>query len=646
MKQRAAIFSIFAILLSAVLGIQSPVRAAEGPWLKTDFAEARLISAAENWQIQDRDAIWRTALEVQLQPGWKIYWRSPGDAGLPTQVFLDEFSKNAWYSSELLFPVPERFTLFGLETYGYGGRVILPLDITVPAGADAFVAGMLDLLACSDICVPMQGALSLGLTSGTGASSIYAQDIAFARAHVPSTATGPDISIADMWVDGDTNQLLVRYDTSDLQLEDIFIEGAGPGYSFSKPISEGGLAQINVSGKVATDLIGVPLVMTIVAGDQYTEITHTPSDDNSLAAQIAGKQVTSLLLSSLLIAFLGGLILNVMPCVLPVLSLKIASVLSMSGASETQVRRRFFASAAGIMFSFLLLAGGLIAVRAAGLQVGWGIQFQQPIFLAIMFGILALFTLSLFDRIYIPIPSFLSGLTRTDGQHNLRGDFFAGMLATLLATPCSAPFVGTAIAFALTASDGVLALTMMAMGLGLASPWLLFVVHPKFVSLLPKPGKWMVWVKQGLGLLLLLTTIWVGSLFINAIGWREVEPKQAGNWQVWSEAEMDAQIAQGNIVFVDVTADWCITCKTNKLLVLDTADGVAATEALQVVRLQADWTRPDPEIASFLAKYGRYGIPFNLILHEKLENPVILPEILTLKALKDSLQIVQSQAGL
>lgn len=155
----------------------------------------------------------------------------------------------------------------------------------------------------------------------------------------------------------------------------------------------------------------------------------------------------------------------------------------------------------------------------------------------------------------------------------------------------------------------------------------------------------MVWVKQGLGLLLLLTTIWVGSLFINAIWWRDTTSTDAEYWQLWSEAEMDAQIAQGNIVFVDVTADWCITCKTNKLLVLDTADGLAATEALQVVRLQADWTRPDPAIASFLAKYGRYGIPFNLILHEKLENPVILPEILTLKALKDSLQIVQSQAG-
>lgn len=651
MQQFAVTLLYVAIFLTALGGSPSQSQASDGPWLKTEFAEARLISAAETWQVRDVDTIWPAALEVQLKPNWKIYWRSPGDAGLPTQIVLDETSSKAGYKVDLRFPVPERFTLFDLETYGYGGRVVLPLDIYVPAGKAAFISGMLDLLACSDICVPMQGTLSLDLHSGGGGLSPYAQDIAFARSFVPSQATGPDIHLTHMWVETDANRITVAFAEDSLPISDIFIEGAGSGYSFAKPVSTGDTSYIDVTGKAASELIGKTLTLTVLAEDQVAEerITLSAQDNvppDSATVDIDNIEGANLVLGTLLIAFLGGLILNVMPCVLPVLSLKIASVLSMAQASPQHIRKRFLASAAGIITSFIMLALGLIAIRSAGLQVGWGVQFQQPVFLALMFALLSLFTLSLFDRVYIPIPGFLSGLARTDGVHNLRGDFIAGMLATLLATPCSAPFVGTAVAFALTGSNGILIVVMVAMALGLASPWLIFAANPSLVSYLPKPGRWMVMIKRILGILLLATTIWVGWLFAGAIDLRGPAPKQDTNWQVWSVQAMETELETGKLVLVDVTADWCITCKTNKLLVLDTKEGLAATNASDVVRLQADWTRPDAEIAEFLASYGRYGIPFNLILHENLEKPVILPEVLTLKTLQNALQTARSRAGL
>ena len=390
----------------------------------------------------------------------------------------------------------------------------------------------------------------------------------------------------------------------------------------------------------------------MIAGDQRREVVidaGNAAKDALPKTGPAGDTSIAALLSILLIAFLGGVILNVMPCVLPVLSLKITSVLSISdgqaAGSYKQVRHRFLASAAGILFSFALLGGGLILVRAAGIAVGWGVQFQHPVFLGFMFAVLGLFTLSLFDKVMIPIPGFAAQLSPAKGDDKLKSDFVAGMLATLLATPCSAPFVGSAVTFAITAPDLKLMLVMLVMGAGLASPWLILAVRPSFISYLPKPGAWMVRIKQLMGIFLLGTMIWVGWLFAGAVGWRAAQISPAANWQVWSDEKMEAELAAGQIVFLDVTADWCITCKTNKALVLDGAAGQALINADDITRLQADWTRPDAAISALLARYDRYGIPFNLVIHKNLPEPVILPEILTLKAIETALKAARARAA-
>ena len=284
-------------------------------------------------------------------------------------------------------------------------------------------------------------------------------------------------------------------------------------------------------------------------------------------------------------------------------------------------------------------------MRAAGIAVGWGIQFQHPVFLGFMFAVLGLFTLSLFDKVMIPIPGFAAQLSPAKGDDKLKSDFVAGMLATLLATPCSAPFVGSAVTFAITAPDLMLMLVMLVMGAGLASPWLILAFRPSLISYLPKPGAWMVRIKQLMGIFLLGTMIWVGWLFAGAVGWRAAQTAPAANWQVWSDEKMEAELAAGQIVFLDVTADWCITCKTNKALVLDGAAGQALINADDITRLQADWTRPDAAISALLARYDRYGIPFNLVIHKNLPEPVILPEILTLKAIETALKAARARAA-
>jgi suppressor for copper-sensitivity B len=346
------------------------------------------------------------------------------------------------------------------------------------------------------------------------------------------------------------------------------------------------------------------------------------------------------------LALLGGLILNLMPCVLPVLALKLAAVLDAVGAPRRELRLRFLAGAMGILTSFVVLAGGLALLRVAGGTVGWGVQFQHPAFLVVMMVMLGVFALSLVDLVMIPVPRFVRDLAvgGRGGSHFYGGDFMAGMLATVLATPCSAPFVGTAVAVAL--SGGMLDLfgIFIALGLGLAAPWILVAMQPSLVGFLPRPGPWMPWLKRGLALLLLATMIWLGSVLLVLLDPSRDATMADGEarWGVWSQQAVSTSLDNGRPVFVDVTADWCVTCKANKALVLDrqpVSEVIAnAAAANEVTLLRADWTRPDDEIAAFLASHGRYGIPFNIILQPDGQVPIILPELLSDDAVLTALE--------
>ncbi|MGB2097495.1 MAG: protein-disulfide reductase DsbD family protein, partial [Candidatus Puniceispirillales bacterium] len=338
-----------------------------------------------------------------------------------------------------------------------------------------------------------------------------------------------------------------------------------------------------------------------------------------------------------LLAFLGGLILNIMPCVLPVLSLKLTSILKQGNASQSQIRRSFLMSAAGIILSFMGLAGGLLAMREMGLAIGWGIQFQNPYFLSLMIVLMVGFSLMMIDKIMIPVPDFArrwSGrlTTGAGGWH----DMASGALATLLATPCSAPFVGTAIAFAFAAPSYAMLVIFLAMGTGLAAPWLCVAVFPQLAGYLPRPGMWLVYVRQVLALGLLVTAAWLGFVLSTVL--YDAPSTYSGNWQKWEPGLAEEYARNGEIVLVDVTADWCLTCKTNKFLVLDLKDVQEFLDDRDVKLLKADWTTPDNDILNYLSGFGRYGIPFNVVYGPDANDGIILPELLTTKSVFEAIE--------
>ena len=629
MQQINTVFVWLMLVLSAVIG--GGAHAAESRWLATDFAKIRLISSSETAGLSGTQQL---ALEFRLEEGWKTYWRTPGDAGLPPQIFVDPFISPD-IEAALQFPLPKRFQLFGLDTFGYERRVIFPLSVTFPEPELGLrLAVTVDSLICSDICVPVSGPLELDLPPGAFVPSIYGQDIAMAAAQVPRER--PQALQLQPDTHGDTTGFYARVNVAtDAPVRDILLEGpSGTSFGIPEPSGDGYfIAQLSGEPLASDEVI----TATVDAGTQFFE-TDVLVASATQVASTAEQSITSSL-PLWLIAFLGGVILNFMPCVLPVLSLKVASVIQLAGATRSLIRRRFLASAAGIISSFLALAASLAALRLAGAQIGWGIQFQNPIFLGVMALIMGLFTLSLFDVVTFRTPAFAAKMMPARGpSQGLLSDFGAGMLATLLATPCSAPFVGTAVSFGLSQSDTALFGIMIMMGLGLASPWLLLALMPQAIGVLPKPGAWMIRLKQVLGLAMAGTFIWIAALFVQAIGGASQTSAEANyGWEVFSETALAEAQEEGATIFVDVTADWCITCQANKALVLNTADIKALFADRNVVMMQADWTLPDDEITRYLARYNRFGIPFNIIYGPREKDGVILPEILTKSSVEKAL---------
>jgi suppressor for copper-sensitivity B len=393
---------------------------------------------------------------------------------------------------------------------------------------------------------------------------------------------------------------------------------------------------------------------------------------------------------------LGGLILNFMPCVLPVLSIKLLSVVKHGGRARSRVRASFLASAAGIVTSFLVLAGVAVAFKSLGMTVGWGIQFQQPLFLTAMAVVISLFACNLFGFFEILLPRWAQGLAglgqgpmTAEGaaEPSLIGHFVTGAFATLLATPCSAPFLGTAVGFALARGAVEIMAIFAVLGLGLALPYLLIAAVPALAARLPRPGPWMVTLRRILGLALAGTALWLLSVLATQVGlapavsvggllvalgavlWlgharragRLPAPAVAGalalaafvlpamlpaptanavaqqggaenedaTWKVMDLGLIPALVADGQVVFVDVTADWCLTCQINKKLVLERGEVQARLASGEVVAMRGDWTLPSEEISRYLEGFGRYGIPFAAVYGPALPDGLALPEVLT-----------------
>ncbi|WP_449231444.1 protein-disulfide reductase DsbD family protein [Azospirillum doebereinerae] len=616
-------------------------------------------------------------LELRLEPGWKTYWRSPGDAGFAPR--LDWTGSANLKDAALSYPAPHRFSVLGFETAGYDVEVLFPIRAT-PAepGKPVDLALNAELLVCSEICVPQTVKLALALPAGPADPSDSANDVARAQALVPR----PDNGL--LTVDS------VRADGAALEVEataadgfvspDVFVE-TDPPLSFSAPktvfLDNDRRVRMTLQATDAPqglDLAGRALTLTLVDGARAVEAPATAAPGGGA---VSGGVASGGLAAMLGVALLGGLILNLMPCVLPVLSLKLLSVVKQGGRAPRAMRAGFLASAAGILTSFLVLASALVAVKAAGGAVGWGIQFQQPLFLVFMVVLVTLFSANLWGLFEVPLPRALAD--RLDGD-GLAGPFATGAFATLLATPCSAPFLGTAVGFALAKGPVEVFAIFAALGIGLASPYLLVAAWPRVAGWLPRPGRWMATLRVVMGGALALTALWLLSVLTVQIGvaaavgvgllmaglvvalgigrrlsgaGHRAGPALAGllaaaafilpaavgpsaapvresaaRWVPFAESAIREQVAAGRTVFVDVTADWCITCQANKKLVLNRGAVAARFDDPALIAMRADWTRPDEAIARFLADHGRYGIPFNIVYGPGAPQGIALPELL------------------
>jgi suppressor for copper-sensitivity B len=649
-----------------------------------EFGEARLVSAVS---ATGDLSVLPLGLEFTLAPGWKIYWRTPGEAGLAPVLDLSPSPQNlaskdgAKLSGEFRWVLPKRFDAFGFDNFGYANQVILPFDIRGhDIGESLAITADMEALVCAEICVPLAGRLSLTLPAGEAAPSPYARTIAQFAAMVPRladtngiSASAPSLPVVEV-IETDGGLLVTLGGDAPAitpkiapKIDDIFVEGID-GVTFKGPVkTDTGqlfLAAAPASLGDAVSFAARPITITVSAPPELAECNLNVGGAVMVAentpSAIAGRPVSGMRLSLgiVLVAFLGGLILNLMPCVLPVLALKLSAVMDAAGAHRHELRLRFLAGAAGIITSFMLLATGLALVRLAGGTVGWGIQFQNPVFLLVMIVFLGIFALSLLDRVILPVPAFAQSLGAAingpggRATPGYKSDFLTGMLATILATPCSAPFVGTAVAAALSGGMVDLFGIFLALGLGLAAPWLLVAAFPAMVSFLPRPGSWMIWMRRVLALLLFGTMIWLAAVLavvigpgpqneIGALNQSSVQD-DGGIWSPWNSTEMNRLLADGTPVLVDVTADWCVTCKANKALVLDRAPVAPALAAAsrdgKLHLRRADWTRPDPEIAQFLAAYGRFGIPFNVLITPSRDGSIILPELLTSSAIISALE--------
>lgn len=672
---------VFVRLLFLLLSmLPASAWAAASPWQHSDELSVRLISGTEGTEGQAEIMM---GLELQLAEGWHTYWRSPGDAGMPPSFDTGK-SKNL-ETLEVLYPLPIRYSAMGMDTIGYKGRLILPLKISLKeAGQPLNFNARLDLLICSDLCLPKTFSLSLDLPATGGAThSTEYHLIEKALERVPAT-DNPSLQITDVIRNAKSIHVKIKSEQK-LREPDVLIE-SDKNYAFSPPKK-----QVGPTGQTATfvfdllsdltegeSLAALPLTLTAIDGDNAIEQRLTP--DQQRAQPLSGSSASTLpFWCILLLALVGGFILNLMPCVLPVLSLKIMALIRHGGSAHHTVRHSFLSTAGGIVFSFLALALVTIVLKTTGQAIGWGVQFQQPLFLVFMIALLTFFAANLWGFFEIGIPHFIQDLLDPQHHPKLAGDFATGALATLLATPCSAPFLGTAVAFAMAAGWVEILSVFLALGLGMCLPYLAVALWPRLATSLPKPGAWMLTLARVLGFGLAGTAVWLlvilgaqmgrnwailVSLAMIAIllqlflrhknilrfltmpviafallgscgaAYMATAPSsqspQMGAWQSFDEETLARHLREGKTVFVDVTADWCLTCKVNKRFTLTREDvqkrlfGHAG-----VVALQADWTNPNPAASAFLNKHERYGIPFNIVFGPQAPKGIALPEILT-----------------
>jgi thiol:disulfide interchange protein DsbD len=705
----------------------------EFPQEEIQSIEVELLS--EETSIQPGRPLW-LAIRLQAPDQWHSYWKHPGDVGFPTTV---EWELPPGYTAgSLEWPYPTRFDQFGQVGFGYEGEVVLLASITPPPSiehtASQTLKAHLRWLVCSSTaCVPGEKDVEITLPISTKMpianpekASLFTQT----RSKLPQSAWNVQASIDNSLIalhvhrpNNPSISLESAYfcpaskDMVDCSIEAAISESTQyPGHytivlkglEDNPPSLLQGVLVLRYSreGKKLTDALDVHLPLNLTDTDHTLGIALAPppktlSESLNLATEPEYPPVEfeGGFALALLFAFVGGMILNLMPCVLPVISFKILGFVKMAGESRTKTFKHGLAFSVGVIVSFWTLASILLALQFYGRSVGWGFQLQEPLFVAALAAVLLLFGLSLFGLF-----EFGTSVTSWAGQQRSSGmtsSFLSGVLATAVATPCTGPFLGSAIGFAVTLPAFQSLCIFTAVGLGMALPYLILAAYPQLLRFLPKPGPWMSTFKELMGFFMLATVLWlvwvfaaqtnsfaiflllVGFFLLALGGWvyghwgSPVHKKttrvigmsvttlcmltaayaiftattpmilalEGGsttlnaqeNWEDFSIERIHALQKEGTPILIDFTAKWCLICQANHL-VLSTDEVSSKLDELGAVRMKADWTRSDPAITEMLRKFGRNSVPLYLLYGKEAgKQPVILPQVLTPEAVLNEL---------
>ena len=628
-----------------------------------------------------------------IEPKWHVYWINPGDSGEATEVYWSGLDKLS--ASPIQWPIPHKIPFGPLTNYGYEDQVILLQELTLPnslpEGPVELVADI-SLLVCEEICLP-EFQLAKLVLNGNQAASPDVIDQAKLKLPVPQDWS------ASYALNGNDVVLNVAYDSGLLpldQMTDVALYFKERGMVNNSANAESSFNQSNWQIKQPSGDISIHEIPQ----SEVVIVYQDPSGQRNGIELAATYQAASMIQSdttflyAMLLAVLGGLILNIMPCVFPVLALKAMSLVHMQNESAREAKLHGWAYTAGILLSFLVIALVLIGLKTLGAQIGWGFQLQNPLFVMFLIYLLALVALNLAG--FFEVGSGFSHVgSKMASQQGLSGSFYTGVLATLVATPCTAPFMGVAIGYALVQPVYVSLSVFLALGFGLALPYLILASFPSSRSWLPKPGAWMIKFKEFLAFPMLATVAWlVWVLSIQAdsygvlvvlmglvvlamgiwllrlsghlrwLGWvfmlvslwpfyavyqaQSADGNEA-NWQAFNQASYTAALAGDEAVFINMTAAWCITCQVNEQVALNTEATKKVFVDEKIQYLKGDWTDFDAEITRYLEKYQRNGVPIYVYYGPKdaitgqRPEPQVLPQILTPAIIEDYVATNRSQ---
>ncbi len=598
----------------------------------------------------------RAGLRMRLAPGWHTYWQNPGDAGVAPELNLAPGP----IAGPIQWPVPEKVQEGPLTTFAYTGEVLLPLSVTTQGAA--MLQAHASWLVCANVCVPEEGDFTLDLPGGTPAPSAEAPLFDAVRLPTPSpykAAIAPDGTLS-IFADP---ALIESVRNATFFPSDPAIDPGAP----QPMVKQGGTLRLALKATSPLDPKGLAglLMLTDASGTvSALDIAATPGPAST------GQSLPQLLL----LALAGGLILNLMPCVFPILAMKAMGIAHLSGQGRAAIRAHALSYTAGVMLAFMALGGGLLALRWGGQAAGWGFQFQSPVFVVLTAWLL--FGVGLNLSGVFAVGGGVAGAGQSWAQRGGHGgSFFTGLLAVVVATPCTAPFMGAAIAGALAAPPGVTVLIFAAMGLGLAAPYALLSVAPGLARALPRPGAWMDVLKEALAFPMYAAGVWLvwvvsqqagpdgvlvalsGLALLGFAGWALGRAQRGGgrigrgaalagviaaglllptltsvpstdSTERFTTARLAQLRAEGRPVFVNMTAAWCVSCLVNERVALGTDAVQAGFRAHDVAYLKGDWTQQDPGISAFLREQGRDGVPL-YVVYLPGQSPQVLPQILT-----------------